>query len=216
MSFKIYKKCYLGMCGGQQLWVPCSRVGHIYRLEGWDGNPPPPYTPKNPSLKNYMRVVEVWWDDYKKYFYTTRPETIGLDYGDISLQKQFRIDNKCKDFNWFMKEVAYDIPESFPLPPLNLFWGELRSKGGTMCLDSMGKKGGNGESGQYWCHKQGGNQLWRLTEGYQLAQYDQCLSVMGRGHTAQPGSKLGLFNCGLKDFMDWEWIPVSWLVSSIQ
>lgn len=33
------------------LFVPCSRVGHIYRLSGWSGNPPPEYVPSNPSLR---------------------------------------------------------------------------------------------------------------------------------------------------------------------
>lgn len=33
------------------LFVPCSRVGHIYRLEGWQGNPPPIYVGSSPTLK---------------------------------------------------------------------------------------------------------------------------------------------------------------------
>lgn len=41
-------------------------------------------------LQNYVRVVEVWWDDYKDYFYASRPETLTLAYGDISDLKRFR------------------------------------------------------------------------------------------------------------------------------
>ena len=67
-NFEISYKVW--MCGGRQVFVPCSRVGHIYRLEGWDGNPPPDWIPKNPSLKNYMRVVETWWDDYRVFLLT--------------------------------------------------------------------------------------------------------------------------------------------------
>lgn len=40
--------------------------------------------------QNYVRVVEVWWDDYKDYFYASRPETLTLAYGDISDLKRFR------------------------------------------------------------------------------------------------------------------------------
>jgi polypeptide N-acetylgalactosaminyltransferase len=41
-------------------------------------------------VQNYVRVVEVWWDDYKDYFYASRPETLNLAYGDISDLKRFR------------------------------------------------------------------------------------------------------------------------------
>lgn len=69
------------------------RVGHIYRLEGWDGNPPPAYVPTNPSMRNYRRVIETWWDEYKEYFYVSRPESKTLDFGDTSVQVQFRKGN---------------------------------------------------------------------------------------------------------------------------
>ena len=42
------------------------------------------------SVQNYVRVVEVWWDDYKDYFYASRPEALNLAYGDISDLKRFR------------------------------------------------------------------------------------------------------------------------------
>lgn len=41
-------------------------------------------------IQNYVRVVEVWWDDFKDYFYASRPETLTLAYGDISELKRFR------------------------------------------------------------------------------------------------------------------------------
>ena len=77
------------------------RVGHIYRLEGWDGNPPPEYVPSNPSMRNYRRVIETWWDEYKEYFYVSRPESRTLEYGDLSVQHKFRQgprDSKIDDF----------------------------------------------------------------------------------------------------------------------
>ncbi|KAL2305077.1 hypothetical protein Nmel_007047 [Mimus melanotis] len=121
ISYKIWQ------CGGKLLFVPCSRVGHIYRLQGWQGNPPPVYVGSSPTLKNYVRVVEVWWDEYKDYFYASRPETKALPYGDISELKKFREDHNCKSFKWFMEEIAYDITSYYPLPPKNVDWGEVVS-----------------------------------------------------------------------------------------
>ncbi|KAJ0051035.1 hypothetical protein NL108_012293, partial [Boleophthalmus pectinirostris] len=169
ISYKIWQ------CGGQLLFVPCSRVGHIYRLHGWQGNPPPAHVGSSPTLKNYVRVVEVWWDEYKDYFYASRPETLTLAYGDISDLKRFREEHRCKSFKWFMEEIAYDIPLHYPLPPKNVEWGEIRGFETSYCIDSMGhNNGGNVEIGP--CHRMGGNQLFRINEANQLMQYDQCLT----------------------------------------
>lgn len=75
--------------------------------------------------QNYVRVVEVWWDEYKDYFYASRPESKALPYGDISELKKFREDHNCKSFKWFMEEIAYDITSHYPLPPKNVEWGEV-------------------------------------------------------------------------------------------
>ncbi|XP_054460819.1 N-acetylgalactosaminyltransferase 7 isoform X2 [Anoplopoma fimbria] len=172
ISYKIWQ------CGGQLLFVPCSRIGHIYRLQGWQGNPPPAHVGSSPTLKNYVRVVETWWDDYKDYFYASRPETLTLAYGDISDLKRFREEHRCKSFKWFMEEIAYDIPLHYPLPPKNVEWGEVRGFETSYCIDSMGHtNGGNVEIGP--CHRMGGNQLFRINEANQLMQYDQCLTRGG-------------------------------------
>lgn len=45
------------------------------------------------------------------------------------------------------------------------------------CVDSMQHKNGAGAFNLMWCHKQGGNQLFRLTENNQFSQFDQCVTV---------------------------------------
>ncbi|ERE91436.1 N-acetylgalactosaminyltransferase 7-like protein [Cricetulus griseus] len=192
ISYKIWQ------CGGKLLFVPCSRVGHIYRLEGWQGNPPPLYVGSSPTLKNYVRVVEVWWDEYKDYFYASRPESKALPYGDISELKKFREDHNCKSFKWFMEEIAYDITAHYPLPPKNVEWGEIRGLETAYCIDSMGKtNGGFVELGP--CHKMGGNQLFRINEVNQLMQYDQCLTK------GPDGSKVMITHCNLNEFKEWQY-----------
>ncbi|MBZ3891937.1 N-acetylgalactosaminyltransferase 7 [Sciurus carolinensis] len=192
ISYKIWQ------CGGKLLFVPCSRVGHIYRLEGWQGNPPPLYVGSSPTLKNYVRVVEVWWDEYKDYFYASRPESKALPYGDISELKKFREDHNCKSFKWFMEEIAYDITSHYPLPPKNVDWGEIRGFETAYCIDSMGKtNGGFVELGP--CHRMGGNQLFRINEANQLMQYDQCLTK------GPDGTKVMILHCNLNEFKEWQY-----------
>ncbi|XP_075412988.1 N-acetylgalactosaminyltransferase 7 isoform X1 [Tenrec ecaudatus] len=192
ISYKIWQ------CGGKLLFVPCSRVGHIYRLDGWQGNPPPLYVGSSPTLKNYVRVVEVWWDEYKDYFYASRPESKALPYGDISELKKFREDHNCKSFKWFMEEIAYDITAHYPLPPKNVDWGEIRGLETAYCIDSMGKtNGGIVELGP--CHRMGGNQLFRINEANQLMQYDQCLTK------GPDGSKVMITHCNLNEFKEWQY-----------
>nr|XP_020477118.1 N-acetylgalactosaminyltransferase 7 isoform X1 [Monopterus albus] len=190
ISYKIWQ------CGGQLLFVPCSRVGHIYRLQGWQGNPPPAHVGSSPTLKNYVRVVEVWWDEFKDYFYASRPETRTLAYGDISELKRFREEHRCKSFKWFMEEIAYDIPLHYPLPAKNVEWGEIRGFETSYCIDSMGHtNGGSVEIGP--CHRMGGNQLFRINEANQLMQYDQCLT---RG---ADNSAVIITHCDRNQYTEW-------------
>ena len=104
----------------------------------------------------------------------------------------------------FFKEIGYGVAEEYPTPPLNKFWGELRARQGNQCLDSMGHTNG-GSVETYYCHKQGGNQLFRLNEGLQLMQYDQCLFMSA--------SQLKLSHCNAGDKAGWDYDPKSGLVS---
>ena len=73
-----------------------------------------------------MRVVEVWMEDeFKEYFYTREPSFRGYPIGNITKQLQFKKDHKCKNFRWFMENVAYDVYEDYPKPPPNKVWGEV-------------------------------------------------------------------------------------------
>lgn len=78
-------------------------------------------------LQNYKRVIEVWFDDkFKEYFYTREPLARFLDMGDISEQLAMKERLKCRSFQWFMDNVAYDMREKYPELPPNLHWGEVR------------------------------------------------------------------------------------------
>ncbi|KJH48499.1 ricin-type beta-trefoil lectin domain protein [Dictyocaulus viviparus] len=132
LSFKVWQ------CHGRMVDAPCSRVAHIYRCK---------YAPfKNAGIgdfvsRNYKRVAEVWMDEYKQYLFKHRPSLEAVDAGDISKQKAIRARLKCKSFDWFMKEVAFDQDLYYPaVEPKPSARGELRNKGTRKCVDTQYKE----------------------------------------------------------------------------
>jgi len=133
LSFKVWQ------CHGRMVDAPCSRVGHIYRCK---------YIPfPNPGIgdfisKNYKRVAEVWMDEYKEYLYKRKPTIRDTDPGDLSKQREVRERLKCKSFDWFMKEVAFDQDHYYPaIEPPDGANGELRNEAANKCVDTQFKGG---------------------------------------------------------------------------
>uniref|UniRef100_A0A915K183 Polypeptide N-acetylgalactosaminyltransferase n=1 Tax=Romanomermis culicivorax TaxID=13658 RepID=A0A915K183_ROMCU len=177
LSFKVWQ------CGGRVLNVPCSRVGHVYRshmpykfgnLSGPIISTRQPFTKlkklklsslqgngycedRNDGFRNYKRVAEVWMDEYKEYYYAREPFMRYRNAGDLSKQKLIRQKNNCKNFSWYMNNIAYDMPRLYPAQPPNVAWGELINVPTKLCVDTMGQPipGTLGVSG---CHGYGGNQ----------------------------------------------------------
>ncbi|KAJ9590680.1 hypothetical protein L9F63_016196, partial [Diploptera punctata] len=171
LSFKIWQ------CGGSIEWVPCSRVGHVYR--GFM-----PYNfgklaqkKKGPLVTiNYKRVIETWFDDkFKEYFYTREPLARYLDMGDISEQLALKKKLNCKSFEWFMENVASDVYDKFPALPPNLHWGEMRSIAmPSLCWDTLGQDAPT-FIGMYECMDDDSN----------------CMDTLGHG----PPSLMGMSHC---------------------
>ncbi|RWS24963.1 N-acetylgalactosaminyltransferase 7-like protein [Leptotrombidium deliense] len=172
LSFKVWQ------CGGRLQWIPCSRVGHIYR-------PFMPYTfgtlkaKRNGSLiiTNYKRVIETWWDqEYKEYFYTREPLARYYYAGDYSKQIELKNKLKCKSFDWFMTNVAYDVYKNFPKLPPNVEWGEVKNAATKECLDTGSSAPPHTVHTSY-CHSRGGNQLFRLNAKGQLGVGERCIDA---------------------------------------
>lgn len=172
LSFKVWQ------CGGRLQWVPCSRVGHIYR-------PFMPYSfgsmanqRKGPLiLTNYKRVVEVWFDDeYKEYFYTREPLARFYDPGDMKKQLELKKNLGCKSFDWFMRNVASDVFRDFPKLPKNIVWGEVRMSDTDKCIDTRSTAPPQTLIVST-CHGQGGNQLFRLNEAGMLSVGERCIEA---------------------------------------
>lgn len=68
-------------------------------------------------------------DEYAEYVYQHRPEYRHLSAGDMTAQKELRSRLSCKNFRWFMSEVAWDLPRHYPpVEPPAAAWGEVKAK----------------------------------------------------------------------------------------
>uniref|UniRef100_A0A2C9JJY6 Polypeptide N-acetylgalactosaminyltransferase n=1 Tax=Biomphalaria glabrata TaxID=6526 RepID=A0A2C9JJY6_BIOGL len=106
MSFRIW------MCGGRLLIAPCSRVGHIFRKRRPYGSPS-----QDSFTKNNLRVVHVWLDDYKRYYFHINPRAEDMEFGNITGRLQLRKNLNCKSFHWYLENI---YPEQLSkLPDLN-------------------------------------------------------------------------------------------------
>jgi polypeptide N-acetylgalactosaminyltransferase len=92
-------------CGGRIEVHPCSRVGHWFREVAQR-----PYDVKVESVvRNYKRLAEVWFDEYKDHFYKVKPEARPMETGDISEMKARRERLQCKDMSWYIKHVDVEL-----------------------------------------------------------------------------------------------------------
>jgi len=169
MSFRVW------MCGGTLLIVPCSHVGHVFRKQT-------PYSFPGGTNKiifrNNRRLVDVWTDEYVKYFHRMIPDLNTVEAGDISSRVKLRKDLGCKNFKWYLENV---YPES-PLPVNFYHVGAISNEAVNFCIDTMGKKEGE-TAGATYCHGQGGNQLFEYSKLHQLRMGTLCLDTR-----ASPGT----------------------------
>jgi polypeptide N-acetylgalactosaminyltransferase len=176
LSFRIWQ------CGGLLEIIPCSRVGHVFRKRH-------PYTfpdgIDHTFSKNSMRVAEVWMDEYKKFYYATRPDLKGKDFGDITKRLELKSRLQCKSFKWFLQNVYPELV----IPDENvLAWGEVRNPDSALCLDTLGREEGD-LLGLFYCHGGGGNQAFSLTQRLELRHEEFCLDV------AHSGERIRLLEC---------------------
>lgn len=91
------------------------------------------------NFQNYKRVAEVWMDEYKHYLYEKHPELYdNVDAGNLTVQLAIRRNLKCKSFDWFIREIAFDLIKDYPPnEALENAWGVVQSQSELrMCVGS--------------------------------------------------------------------------------
>lgn len=117
--------------------IPCSRVGHLYRIStySFDGDA------GKIRAQNNVRLVEVWMSDLKDLYYAANPrkmlsnlsrkyvfdkinfiaENRNVSAGDLSKRIEVKERLKCKSFRWYLENI---YPESVLLKE-NLYFSPV-------------------------------------------------------------------------------------------
>ncbi|XP_043862049.1 putative polypeptide N-acetylgalactosaminyltransferase 11 isoform X1 [Drosophila santomea] len=103
LSLKVWQ------CGGLILAVPCSRVGVIHKSDELEAQMTPNRNPSLQVQKNFKRVVDVWFDEYKLHFYRYNPRLRNLTAESLDKQRDLRRRLNCKSFGWYRSQVAPQI-----------------------------------------------------------------------------------------------------------
>ena len=164
MSFRTW------MCGGTLEFIPCSRVGHIFRSTHPYGFPS---KTKDYHGLNSKRLADVWMDEYKRIFYMQRMDLINKDAGDISDRKALRERLGCKSFKWYLENV---YPEKFILDEKVKAWGKIRNPATNLCLDTLAKdEKSSYKMGVFGCQLPSSwNQIMSLTPEGVLRREQMC------------------------------------------
>ncbi|TKR67082.1 hypothetical protein L596_023287 [Steinernema carpocapsae] len=166
LSFRVW------MCGGSLEFLPCSHVGHIFRA-GHPYNMTGPGGNKDVHGTNSKRLAEVWMDDYKRLYYSHRPDLKTKDVGDLSERHALRERLHCKSFKWYLDNV---IPEKFVPDEDVRACGALKNTFSGLCLDTLQRdEKGTITVGVYSCQSGGSSsQFFSLTKENVLRRELSC------------------------------------------
>lgn len=172
------------LCADGLYEVPCSHVTHSFRMH----NPSRQLIKEDFVGRNFKRLVEVWFDEYKDVVYRNdRKRFEKVDAGDLSHVKNVRDRLKCKPFKYFINEIAPDILERYPLQEeLPVFAsGQIRTiRDSNVCVDLL-QNWPLQPIGLYRCWDRDdegnwpGSQNFRLTffKNIALAKLEYCLDA---------------------------------------
>ena len=116
-------------------------------------------------------MVEVWVDEpYKQIIYDynyKKPHHVQI--GDISDRVSMRLRNQCKPFQYFIDKVREYGNIHTPIDVQNR--GSLKNEHSSLCLDTGWPNGPT----VFFCHGNGGNQLFEYTDQQELRHLGECV-----------------------------------------
>ncbi|KAK7501657.1 hypothetical protein BaRGS_00007088, partial [Batillaria attramentaria] len=118
------------MCGGSLIHVPCSKIGHIARVQPYSF----PGGRREIEVHNYKRAVSLWMEDnHRRFIYDHYPDMENADAGDLSERVALKQRLGCKSFSWYLDNVW---PELTVFDKDSTAWGAVRNPDTNLCLDN--------------------------------------------------------------------------------
>ena len=123
-------------CAGGLYIAPCSRIAHLFRRM-LPYRVPTDGSGHSLKLQNYRRLVDVWFDDYRKYYYITDSRNVDAPSEDevrsIDTRRRLRQKLRCRGFDWYLQNIATDLVT----PDENSrYFGQLQNAFGRTCACS--------------------------------------------------------------------------------
>ncbi|PIK49680.1 putative polypeptide N-acetylgalactosaminyltransferase 1 [Apostichopus japonicus] len=173
LSFKIW------MCGGSIELLPCSHVGHLHR------HSLPFQLAGRGEINDKKRLAEIWFGEYKNFFYTIFPNAKKESPGDLIDEEALVQKLNCKTIYWYWETV---YPESI-WPVNGERYGELHHKETDKCLDIAVEENDHliqsAVASVIVCDGAGTSQIWMLTSIGEIRNNFLCLeSFDGKSVTA--------------------------------
>ena len=121
-------------CGGSVYISPCSRVGHVFRR--WlPYEFPTRFGGEDIRFLNYQRLVDVWLDDFKIYYYATTPiRRRTEETGNLAERRRLRNRLGCRSFRWYLDNV---MPEMAVPDKTAVHFGQMENLSGRTCITAL-------------------------------------------------------------------------------
>ena len=192
MSVRIWR------CGGSLLKSPCSRVGHVYRMQTPHSVPGGIWAKVETVAANTARFAQVWLDEkYLNFYYFMNPAARHLELGDLSARRKLKADLRCHSFQWFLDHVYKD--SGFPNDAT--YVGQIQETSSRLCLDALSTR--SPTVGMRVCHGLGGFQTMILNGRGEIRSASRCLEPLLTDDDVEKSVNVTFSTCDRSEKQKW-------------